>query len=278
VSKDGGLSAGLVHQHGAATILGSPSGNTSSGTYGYVSDWAVDMGSGFGAECNVSLSPDCVSTGVHVLSLPRGSYFGDCCTLMLPALADRPRPHREGNAEAAGNAEAGNAEAGMVEAAVAAAAAAAATAAWREHLPEFPHPPPPPRSWQSLSASRIPSMADLIMEAPARACGLLEDMVAGALPLVRGLEVYSSCGEEDEEPVVSVLLSKGFAGKGGGAAMTRGSRRGAGCCGGTGELSMDARYFADAEEEEGKCSAGARGAISMGKGEVVCVCAWSFGA
>eukprot|EP00962_Isochrysis_galbana_P060632 scaffold35300_cov90-Isochrysis_galbana.AAC.1 len=183
VSKDGGVSAGLVHQHGAATVLGSPLGNASSGSYGYVSDWAMDMGSGFGAACNVRVSPGCVPTGVHILSMPRGSYLGDCCTLMPPPAADRPPQSRAERAEAA-----------------------VAAAAWQQHLPEFPHPPAPPRSWQSFSASRIPSVADLILESPPRACQLLQDLVAGALPLVRSLELYSSCGEEDEEPVVRALL------------------------------------------------------------------------
>ena len=81
VSLDGGHSATMVHASGAfAVALGSTSGNASERKYGYVPDWAADLGSGYGEDCDVSRDPRCEAVGAHVLSLPRRLYVADCCS------------------------------------------------------------------------------------------------------------------------------------------------------------------------------------------------------
>lgn len=78
VSTDG-TTPGRVRQHGAATVLGAERGNASAGRYAYVLDWAIDLGSGYGAECDTARSPRCEAVGAHVLSIPRERYLRDCC-------------------------------------------------------------------------------------------------------------------------------------------------------------------------------------------------------
>lgn len=81
VSLDGGHSATMVHASGAFAIaLGSISGNVSERKYGYVPDWAADLGSGYGEDCDLSRDPRCEAVGAHVLSLPRRLYVADCCS------------------------------------------------------------------------------------------------------------------------------------------------------------------------------------------------------
>ncbi|KAJ1444720.1 hypothetical protein M885DRAFT_552212 [Pelagophyceae sp. CCMP2097] len=65
---------------GAATIQGKLSGgNATSGKYASMTDWAVDLGSGYGRDCDPASSPGCESTGAHVLSIPRAAYVSSCC-------------------------------------------------------------------------------------------------------------------------------------------------------------------------------------------------------
>jgi len=79
VSTDGHV-PDRVWQHGTSTILGSRrGGNETQGRYAFVNDWAVDLGSGFDAECDAGRSPGCVAVGAHVLSLPRRRYLRNCC-------------------------------------------------------------------------------------------------------------------------------------------------------------------------------------------------------
>ena len=66
-----------VGHFGSATVLGRRQGNATSGRYGYVGDWALDLGSGFGEDCNRSLSPDCRAIGAHVLTIPSRRYLRD---------------------------------------------------------------------------------------------------------------------------------------------------------------------------------------------------------
>jgi len=44
-----------------------------------MTDWALDLGSGFGADCDVARSPGCESVGAHALSIPRNGYASQCC-------------------------------------------------------------------------------------------------------------------------------------------------------------------------------------------------------
>ena len=63
----------------SAVTLGHDEGNTTTERYGYMTDWSVDFGSGFGNDCNKTLSPQCVTQGFHLLSTPRRQYISDCC-------------------------------------------------------------------------------------------------------------------------------------------------------------------------------------------------------
>uniref|UniRef100_A0A7S0L4K3 Uncharacterized protein n=1 Tax=Coccolithus braarudii TaxID=221442 RepID=A0A7S0L4K3_9EUKA len=78
VSTDGAHPNRVSH-HRSVAVLGKVEGNASAGRYGYVGDWATDIGSGFGAECNTTLSPECSPIGAHVLAIPRRRYLRDCC-------------------------------------------------------------------------------------------------------------------------------------------------------------------------------------------------------
>lgn len=62
-----------------AVTLGRQGGNTTTQRYGYMTDWSVDFGSGYGSDCNKSMSPGCVTDGFHLLSTPRRQYVSDCC-------------------------------------------------------------------------------------------------------------------------------------------------------------------------------------------------------
>lgn len=65
------VSPDRLHQRPRATIIGGKRGNASASRYAYVGDWAVDLGSGHGADCERRLSPTCQAVGAHVLSTPR---------------------------------------------------------------------------------------------------------------------------------------------------------------------------------------------------------------
>ena len=89
VSSDN-ITANKVHRHMSATILGSKASNISTSRYGSIPDWSIDLGSGYGNECNQTLAPGCVSIGSHVLSIPNENYYQDCCTVddgKTPSLA-----------------------------------------------------------------------------------------------------------------------------------------------------------------------------------------------
>ncbi|KAL1527080.1 hypothetical protein AB1Y20_015763 [Prymnesium parvum] len=79
VSTDGEHADRISHFGASATVLGARRGNASASRYAFVGDWAVDLGSGFGAECDRARSPRCEAVGAHVLSLPRARYLRDCC-------------------------------------------------------------------------------------------------------------------------------------------------------------------------------------------------------
>ena len=49
-----------------------------------MTDWSIDFGSGFGSDCNRTLSPECVTVGSHMLSIPRQQYISDCCSTTAP--------------------------------------------------------------------------------------------------------------------------------------------------------------------------------------------------
>jgi hypothetical protein len=60
-------------------VIGATQGNASRGRYAFVRDWAVDLGSGFDAECDRTRSAECAAVGAHILSIPRTRYIADCC-------------------------------------------------------------------------------------------------------------------------------------------------------------------------------------------------------
>ena len=78
VSTDG-ISADKLLQHGAATVLGKVGGNATMERYGSVVDWAVDLGSGPGRDCDRTAAPACAAAGLHLLSIPRFRFVADCC-------------------------------------------------------------------------------------------------------------------------------------------------------------------------------------------------------
>ena len=60
------------------------SAQASTSHYASMTDWAVDLGSGFGEDCDVAKSPTCNSEGAHILSIPRTSYISECCDATAP--------------------------------------------------------------------------------------------------------------------------------------------------------------------------------------------------
>jgi len=64
---------------GLATSMGKREGSGETEHYGSMTDWAVDLGSGFHNDCNKTISPTCESVGGHALSIPRTKYFRRCC-------------------------------------------------------------------------------------------------------------------------------------------------------------------------------------------------------
>lgn len=77
-----------------ATVLAAAAGNATSSRYAFVGDWAVDLGSGYGADCDPTRSPGCVATGAHVLSVPRKRFMRDCCGVgpsLASLLREAPR-------------------------------------------------------------------------------------------------------------------------------------------------------------------------------------------
>ena len=94
VSTDG-VTPDRVHAVGAsatasATVLGSRDGNATAvghQRYGPMSDWAIDLGSGYGNDCDTTLSPGCAAVGTHLLSIPRARFYLDCCTHPTLSLA-----------------------------------------------------------------------------------------------------------------------------------------------------------------------------------------------
>ena len=83
VSTDGATPDKLT-THGAAEVQGRLAGNVTTGRYGSMSDWAVDLGSGYEEDCDATLSPGCASTGAHSLSIPRNEYASQCCDTSDP--------------------------------------------------------------------------------------------------------------------------------------------------------------------------------------------------
>lgn len=74
VSLDG-VSPGKLARWGGAIAQGrGGAGNASYRTYGSMTDWGVDLGSGFGEGCDVKKSADCRSIGAHVLGIPGNRY------------------------------------------------------------------------------------------------------------------------------------------------------------------------------------------------------------
>jgi hypothetical protein len=63
------------------TVLGTSTNNVTTQKYGQMTDWSVDFGSGFGSDCNTTSTPGCIPEGSHVLSIPKGKYYKDCCTM-----------------------------------------------------------------------------------------------------------------------------------------------------------------------------------------------------
>lgn len=68
-----------VSHHDRATVLAGVAGNASASRYAFVGDWAVDLGSGYGEDCNRGHSAECLAIGAHVLSVPRQRYLRQCC-------------------------------------------------------------------------------------------------------------------------------------------------------------------------------------------------------
>lgn len=83
VSADG-THADKLSTYGRATIQGKRAGNATTSRYGSMTDWALDLGSGFGADCDRSRAPTCRSVGAHVLSIPRNGYASQCCEASDP--------------------------------------------------------------------------------------------------------------------------------------------------------------------------------------------------
>ena len=79
VTTDGETPNRVSHHGAHATVLGGTDGNVSSSRYAFVGDWAVDLGSGYGAECDRARTADCMAIGAHVLTVPRDRYLHDCC-------------------------------------------------------------------------------------------------------------------------------------------------------------------------------------------------------
>ena len=95
VSADG-THADKLSTHGRATVQGKRAGNATTSKYGSMTDWALDLGSGFGADCDRGRSPTCESVGAHALSIPRNGYASQCCDAADPNsfaawLATRPK-------------------------------------------------------------------------------------------------------------------------------------------------------------------------------------------
>lgn len=83
VSADG-TRADKLSTYGRATIQGKRAGNATTSRYGSMSDWALDLGSGFGADCDRGRAPTCQSVGVHTLAIPRNGYASQCCEASDP--------------------------------------------------------------------------------------------------------------------------------------------------------------------------------------------------
>jgi hypothetical protein len=88
VSTDN-ATANKITQVSAATSLGTKLSNITETRFGSIMDWAIDFGAGFNEDCNTTLTPNCQSVGSHVLSIPNGKYYQDCCTIdgTTPSLA-----------------------------------------------------------------------------------------------------------------------------------------------------------------------------------------------
>ena len=88
VSTDN-VTANKITQLSYSTALGTKISNVTEMRFGSIMDWAVDFGAGFNEDCNVTLTPECQSVGSHVLSIPSGQYYRDCCTVdgTTPSLA-----------------------------------------------------------------------------------------------------------------------------------------------------------------------------------------------
>ena len=75
--------ANKLSRSGTALVQGNASVGSAS-KYGSMTDWAVDLGSGYGEDCDPVLSPGCAAVGAHVLSIPAASYFDQCCDATAP--------------------------------------------------------------------------------------------------------------------------------------------------------------------------------------------------
>ncbi|KAH8043952.1 hypothetical protein JL722_14916 [Aureococcus anophagefferens] len=75
--------ANKLSRSGAALVQGNYS-LESAEKYGSMTDWAVDLGSGYGADCDVAKSPGCDSVGAHALSIPKDAYYDRCCDAAAP--------------------------------------------------------------------------------------------------------------------------------------------------------------------------------------------------
>ena len=82
VSTDN-ATANKLSRAGAALVQGNYS-LESAERYGSMTDWAVDLGSGYGADCDVATSPGCDSVGAHALSIPKDAYYDRCCDAAAP--------------------------------------------------------------------------------------------------------------------------------------------------------------------------------------------------
>eukprot|EP00617_Octactis_speculum_P014059 CAMPEP_0185755870 /NCGR_PEP_ID=MMETSP1174-20130828/14338_1 /TAXON_ID=35687 /ORGANISM="Dictyocha speculum, Strain CCMP1381" /LENGTH=269 /DNA_ID=CAMNT_0028434593 /DNA_START=155 /DNA_END=964 /DNA_ORIENTATION=- len=71
-----------IHQLPASTVQGmlNPDRPTTALHYASIVDWAVDLASGFGNDCDPTSAQGCESIGAHVLSIPRQVYVRDCCS------------------------------------------------------------------------------------------------------------------------------------------------------------------------------------------------------
>ena len=78
--------ANKLSRSGTALVQGNASVGSAS-KYGSMTDWAVDLGSGYGEDCDPSLSPGCAAVGTHLLSIPRARFYLDCCTHPTLSLA-----------------------------------------------------------------------------------------------------------------------------------------------------------------------------------------------